>query len=287
MNCTFTIDGLPYSIDVDGRFSWGNEEVLFDDDCPLSGVPWVDRGFVNLPVLGQKQIEEVREGTERIVLRMFRELGIACSAHGFRLEDYHRYVRDSAAHDRVIAKTRNLSLADFPGDLGQVYERIQDETGARFGETNPELGREVLILRISRPRSLDINPPHRDGYLKIWRKTVNVWLPVAGCSTESSLAVLPGSHLWNEKDIYRSEPGEASIEGRTYRVPAIMRTRHGLHMVRPNPRLGEALVFTPFLIHGAAINAAADTTRMSYELRPYVILQPDLAPARPGRDRSA
>ena len=37
-------------------------------------------------------------------------------------------------------------------------------------------------------------------------------------------------------------------------------------MIRPNPKLGEALIFTPFLIHGAAVNNS-DLTRISLELR--------------------
>ncbi|RKE98110.1 hypothetical protein [Ichthyenterobacterium magnum] len=38
-------------------------------------------------------------------------------------------------------------------------------------------------------------------------------------------------------------------------------------MVRPNPKKGEASIFTPFLIHGAAVNKNKDITRVSLELR--------------------
>ena len=38
-------------------------------------------------------------------------------------------------------------------------------------------------------------------------------------------------------------------------------------MIRPNPQNTEALIFTPFLIHGAAVNKNIDITRIALELR--------------------
>ena len=38
-------------------------------------------------------------------------------------------------------------------------------------------------------------------------------------------------------------------------------------MIRPNPNIGQVLAFTPFLIHGCAINWNDNITRFSLELR--------------------
>ena len=57
---------------------------------------------------------------------------------------------------------------------------------------NPKLRKEIIILRLNRPKSLDINPPHRDGYLKIWRNVINLWIPISGCGSLSSLPLIPG-----------------------------------------------------------------------------------------------
>ena len=40
---------------------------------------------------------------------------------------------------------------------------------------------------------------------------------------------------------------------------------NNLEMIRPNPQLGEIIIFTPFLVHGSAINAQTDKTRFSLE----------------------
>ena len=56
--------------------------------------------------------------------------------------------------------------------------------------------------------------------------------------------------------------------GNPYRVPAIGRLRSGpLRMVRAPVRSGQALIFTPYLIHGLAFNQSNQKTRMALELR--------------------
>lgn len=42
-------------------------------------------------------------------------------------------------------------------------------------------------------------------------------------------------------------------------------------MMRPNPALNEALVFTPYLIHGSSVNDNQNQTRVSLELRLYCL----------------
>ena len=79
--------------------------------------------------------------------------------------------------------------------------------------------------------------------------------------------MLPGSHLLPENEILRTESKGAKINGNTYYVPCILKTGAGdLKMIRPNPSEGEALLFSPFLIHGAAVNRS-EHTRVSMELR--------------------
>jgi ectoine hydroxylase-related dioxygenase (phytanoyl-CoA dioxygenase family) len=36
---------------------------------------------------------------------------------------------------------------------------------------------------------------------------------------------------------------------------------------RPDPQAGEVLVFSPYLIHGGAMNFNSDVTRLSLEMR--------------------
>jgi len=158
--------------------------------------------------------------------------------------------------------------------MEKLAEKVSNAIGRKVSPRNRVLetmenspAKEIVQLRISRPHSLDINPLHRDGYLDFYKHTLNIWIPIVGCNEGSSLPLLPGSHLWNEKDVFRTDIRTAKIDGLVYSVPAIVKSNHGLTAIRPNPAFGEMLVFSPYLIHGAAINKNENMTRMSFELR--------------------
>jgi hypothetical protein len=191
-----------------------------------------------------------------------------------QMENYHSIVSTKEMHQEVIKLSRMLKNSDFPIDLDHLSAKISTKMGRRFSPYNRDLfsmldapAKEIVQLRISRPQSLDINPLHRDGYLDFYKNTLNLWIPVVGCNEYSSLPVISGSHLWNEKDVCRTEIRSAKIDGLKYNVPAIVNSHQGLNAVRPNPELGEVLVFTPFLVHGAAFNLNSEMTRMAFELR--------------------
>jgi hypothetical protein len=272
--CSLSIDGRPFSFDVGGEFTWGKDEVLYPASGVLSRTDWHRAGFNVFRLFDDAQQRQLVEGTASIITKIFDELGYEYPAD-FRLENYHKVATTPERHQAVIRRTRFLTNQDFPIDFASVAEKVSRFLARTVSGHNPILAvsenapksREIVILRISRPQSLDINPPHRDGYLDIWKHTVNLWIPVAGCNQNSSLPLIAGSHLWNERDIYRTEAKGASINGLSYHVPAILKSNHGLTMTRPNPAVGEALVFTPFLLHGAAVNLNEDTTRFSFELR--------------------
>ena len=75
----------------------------------------------------------------------------------------------------------------------------------------------------------------------------------------------------SEKKILRTGSSGSKINGKLYRVPSIIKIKNDvINMIRPNPKYGEALIFTPFLIHGSAINLEKNKTRASLELRLHV-----------------
>ncbi|HNP23914.1 MAG TPA: phytanoyl-CoA dioxygenase family protein [Panacibacter sp.] len=269
MLCTFTIDDEPFEVEVTGDFFPGEDKVLFSEKgSVIEDCEWTKSGFTTVPIANDKAFQDLKDNIWSILLSILKGNNIPVDEH-FSLEHYHRYVTTAAWHQSVIEKTRFLRFSDFHIDMDHLMEQFSGAVGKPLQRTNPLLPEEIIIMRISRPDSLDINPFHRDGYLDIWEKVLNVWIPVAGCNSASSLPVLPGSHYWNEKDIIRTAARGASINGLNYNVPAIVSYKDGLHARRPNPKYGEALLFTPFLIHGAALNRQPDTTRVSLELRLY------------------
>jgi hypothetical protein len=266
MNCVLTIDEKVFSYAVEGVIAEGRDEVLFEHyDWTLKNTSWKEDGYQVIDLLNTNQFQCIKDSA-RDVLRHIVSDVTENDTSNLELIDYHKFVNNEQ-HQGVLERTRELRYNDLDIDREHISQRVERELGLPVAENNPFLKREILILRISRPQTLDINPPHRDGYLDVWKRTINLWIPIDGCSRKSSLPVMPGSHLMNEMSVTRTEAQKAKIEGRTYQVPAILKTAAGMNFIRPNPNYGEALIFTPFLLHGSSINEQADETRISLELR--------------------
>jgi hypothetical protein len=250
-----SIDGTPFVWRVDGDFASGRGPALcrIDRDRLLPGLGSEGYRIIDLPAGWAEQMGE----------RAAAQLG--CE-HRELLPSYHLNI-DEARHLQRIEKTRELRLRDFTIRPPCLAELLGERLGVRLTAEVAALGRDHVQLRINRPASTDYNPPHRDGSLPIWANTVNVWIPIAGVDELTSLPIVPGSHRVAEAECWQTRPGGAVIRGRRYHVPAIARLRQRpLEMVRTPVAFGQALVFTPYLIHGLAVNQSAHT-RMALELR--------------------
>lgn len=267
VKCKLHIDNLAHELDVEGDFSLGNDEVLYRSaNSVISACDWEEAGFDVIDLFEKDEFNKLHQSISSTLKAIFAEVKIDIPAN-FKIQDYHRWVSSAAEHHKVISKTRFLTKEDFDLDLDSIAARISKIINHPLGLKNPLLEEEIIILRISRPNSLDINPLHRDGYLDLWQNVLNVWIPIEGCNEQSSLPVAPASHFWNEKFILRTAGKGASINGLTYHVPGIAQYKEDIKLIRPNPKVDQALIFTPFLVHGAAINQNKDTTRLSLELR--------------------
>ena len=266
--CQLFLDEIPYQFEVEGDFFWGEEKLLFDAaDSVISKVPWSNLGYGVVDAFVGDEFEALRKSIRKNILKAFELNEISCNSDSFQLADYHKVITTNEMHLKVIDITRNLTNDDFDFDIDVLAKRFGEILGYPLTSWVEELQKSHIQIRINRPSSLDINPPHRDGYLSYWEDVINVWIPIEGCNKHTSLPVLPGSHLIPENKILRTESKGAKINGNTYYVPCVLKTGEGnLKMIRPNPKEGEALLFTPFLIHGAAVNRS-NSTRISIELR--------------------
>ena len=266
MNCDLRIDGEPFSLEIHGEISKSSDEVLFQKHRDtLAGTPWRDAGYTIIDLFGDSEFEKLKDSVRAELSSIIRKL-TDCDDRELDLQEYHRRVDDDS-HQKVISETRSLSYLSLEIDVDNVCEKVSAALGKSVTSHNDDSRGNVLILRISRPNALDINPPHRDGYQDVWKRTINLWVPISGCEKKSSLPVIPGSHLWPESDLVRTKASSAYIGANRYQVPAILASSAGLHFVRPNPSYGCALMFTPYLVHGSAFNQLEDTTRISLELR--------------------
>ena len=265
--CILFLDNEPFEFSVEGNFFWGEPEVLFQkEDSVISKVSWQEEGFHVVNAFQGSEFEALQQSITKNIIRAFKIHDIPYP-EDFTLKNYHKVVTTNEDHLKVIDITRNLTNEDIEFDIDMLAARFGKELGYELTSYVKELKKSHIQIRINRPSSLDINPPHRDGYLSYWKDVINVWIPIEGCTPATSLPVLPGSHLLPENKILRTESKGAKINGNTYFVPCILKTAAGdLKMVRPNPKEGEALLFSPFLIHGAAVNRS-EHTRVSMELR--------------------
>lgn len=256
---TTRIDGAPFGWEVCGVFSPGRGDAplynaAHDKLHPVVG----DAGHIVTP------LPDGFAAAARDAIRIFlSEWGISSD-----LESYHRHV-DDARHGEIISRSRELKMRELCMDGNALCEELNGRFGIKLNPNIPDLGPDLgnVIVRINRPNSTDFNPPHRDGALSIWRNTVNLWIPIAGCDAQTSLPVAAGSHLWRECDCLQTVAGGASINGNSYKVPALIEYRGAdVNMHRPAVRFGEALLFTPYLLHGAAVNQSSHS-RVSLELR--------------------
>jgi hypothetical protein len=256
------MNGEPLAWKVAGSFDWGQGPAL----CPSVGYPLATSfgsdGYRVVDV-GDDVCATLRDGVARI-------LGVPVD----ELSSYHRQVSDTE-HMRIIDRSRELRFADFGIDATVITDLFEGFSGVRLSPVLPALGRDHVQLRINRPGSTDFNPPHRDAALPAYVNCMNIWLPIAAVDERTSLGIVPGSHQIAESDCWQTARGGATIDGKLYRVPAIAKLRQGaLQMIRAPVRYGQALIFTPYLIHGLAVNNTRDRTRMALEFR-FELVQGD------------
>ncbi|MCK8480125.1 phytanoyl-CoA dioxygenase family protein [Psychroserpens algicola] len=267
--CELFLDGEGYQFEVEGDFFWGESKLLFKtEDNVISKMPWKDEGYAVVNAFSSEDFQRLKKSMENNIIKAIQTCIPNFDASDFQLENYHKIVTTDELHNQVINITRNLENEDFDFDIDALANRFGEILGYKLTSWVEELQKSHVQIRLSRPNSLDINPPHRDGYLSYWEDIINVWIPIVGCNQNSSLPVYPRSHLIPENEILRTASKGAKINGNTYYVPCILETKKGkIEMIRPNPKPGEALIFSPFLIHGSAVNKNENITRISLELR--------------------
>ena len=267
--CKLNIDNQPFSFNVQGDFFWGEEKQMFiKENNIISKTNWMNDGyFIFESAISDEEYKDFYNSTSSAIEKIIKKINPRIDLANYSLNKYHEFITSDEDHQRVINLSRNLSNADLSCDIEKLADKLSHHIGYKLSTFIKELKKSHVQIRISRPNSLDINPPHKDSYLSYYENILNIWLPISGCNEKTSLPVVPKSHLISEKDIYRTGNQGAIINKNKYMVPCILKTRQGeLNMIRPNPRYGDALIFSPSLIHGAAFNLSNET-RVSLELR--------------------
>lgn len=262
---TYSIDGHAFEYTVDAELAAPeNRVLLLEDDDLTKACSWHKTGYGAVTAWGEDLTNELKDTLQEFIAERVEE--VCERKFTLPLEQYHTFVSNDE-HMELVGEFKQLPITArnlLPLDI--LDEHISDVLGTRVTCYNPRIERYGCSLRIVRPTSHDNNPLHKDVWLDRLRHAVNLYIPLAGSGPKTSLSLIPGSHYWNESDMQRTQD-HCAVNGLTYTVPSVVASVHGLNMVRPPLAGNEILVFSPYLIHGGAVNISGDITRMSLEMR--------------------
>ncbi|MGV3502470.1 MAG: phytanoyl-CoA dioxygenase family protein [Adhaeribacter sp.] len=263
----YQVENKTLDMKVEGPSAFGADQVLFlQEDNLIAHTNWQQKGFTLIDLFEPNTFDRLLAGLRSLLLSNLQALGLPL-AEDFNLEHYHHLTaRFPEAHLQLIHKTRVLDYSLFPIPIADLIARIEKEVRIPLTVRNPSNGEYIFNFRIVRPGTSDFNPLHRDAWHGELKGCLNLYLPVAGSNEHSSLCLIPGSHYWPEAAVARTLQG-AVMNERRYTVPGLTHTDKPLELIRPNPRGRQAMLFTPYLIHGGAANLNPDTTRISVEIR--------------------
>ena len=232
-----------------------------EDQNLLEKIPENKDGFLTREFADFKSFEQIQSAVLQFLIDQF-ELDLDT----FNLEENLLGLDDDHFKEKVQHIYKGIGFDSLPISSLDLEEWASDIVKQKlclnYFETKPHLS-----IRIVRPDRTDYNPPHRDIYIKRLRNCLNSFMPIYGVNKLSSLSLLKGSHLWNESRTERTKLNPI-IDGISYNVPALLRMQNGekLKLIRPNVNDGEIMLFSPYLVHGGAINLSKKT-RISLEFR--------------------
>lgn len=252
---------------IDGEVQVPDDRVLLASSLDLTaGTAWADAGYVVAPFLAAPEQERLRAGLEELVREAVRATGLPVPAHAPMTAYHHLIGDDQARHLAVVQQLKEIQQVRLPVPVSAVEARVAQLCGRPVQAHNPFEELEVFHLRLVRPGRSDNNPLHRDVWLPDYDDCINIYVPVCGSTPQSSLSLVPGSHWWPESRTGRTQGG-AVYNGATYTVPGVTSSPTELQLIRPNPGAEQVLLFSPYLLHGGAVNLNPDETRISLEMR--------------------
>lgn len=262
----YTINNIVIEYNPEGEVTYGDKTILLNQAHDLTKLTsWHNRGYSVEKLFDDRLTRILRDNSIGLLKNVWSDVGLNVP-DDFDPSNYHRLVADDENHLKAVNQTKLISINNFPVDIYFLEKRISDLLNEDLVTRNPFDGQRVFHFRVVRPNKGDNNPLHRDVWLEDYAECINLYIPLVGSNENSSLVILPESHLWPESVVERTRNG-ARIDGKLYNVPAVTSINKDYQLVRPNPREDEVLIFSPYLIHGGAVNLNQDLTRISIEVR--------------------
>lgn len=268
MRVKYTLGEKDIELELNGATFTGSEDILLlQDENLIENTLWKEEGFHIVDFIEESDFQTIKIGLKKIIIELIIEEGGKIDEN-FELERYHLYV-DNDIHLRIAKKIQSgWNINEFPIEFEIINERISDVIGMQVSAKAKHIELNNFFLRIVRPENFqDNNPPHRDVWIDRLRDAINIYAPICGSNKHSALGLIPGSHLFKESEIERTAAG-AILNGTLYSVPCVISVKGEQPcLIRPNPEENQALLFSPYMVHGGGYNFNKNTTRMSLEVR--------------------
>lgn len=263
----YRVNNITLSYNAAGETTRGEEKILLHHAVDLTaGQPWHPSGFTIADLFDDQTYSDFKHAVSDQLTLLWRKAGLNIP-DDFSPDQYHCVADVWEKHQRAINETRLLQAKEFPTGVDQIEKRISEICGVALVAKNyPYDNQSVFHYRIVRPNTTDNNPLHRDVWLDDYRDCINIYIPIAGSNERSSLIIFPGSHLWPESQVTKTISG-AVINHVKFNVPAVTEIHGTFNATRPDPKQNQVLVFSPYLIHGGAVNLNTEQTRISIEMR--------------------
>lgn len=260
-----TIGSEQYEYQVEGDSFTDQPRRLIDRDDDLSkDTDWHEKGYTVEQLFDDTTYLDFHQTITQVLIDKLNTADIAISRDD--LSTYHTHLNNYDQHLEVIEKTKLIEGTEIDVFFDKIETRVSQICGAPVQSIKPMNGERVFHFRIIRPNQKDFNPLHKDGWMDELKDCINLYIPICGSNERSSLILAEGSHLLSENTFIRTKQG-AKMNGIQFNVPGLIASNADLNFIKPNPKLNEILVFSPYLIHGGAMNLNTDQTRISLEMR--------------------
>lgn len=222
-------------------------------------------GFLISRFWTDAECEVLKEHTFSSIYSLLSEW-VPSSRDKYPLEQYHLWSKDlGIPHEQVFTTTRrhgalegkvrdvllNPAVVHTLADLG--LKSFRCTAGPVEKPEDRPLG-----FRIVRPHLEDAVHLHAEGWYGAGTESmINLWLPILGFDRDSTLCLVPGSHV---RDYATVQPSGKFMARR------LAETVEEADVLRPALAPGTGILFGSKLLHGAARNLSY-STRISLEVR--------------------
>ena len=260
-----TVGHEQYVYEVKGKPFVDDHTRLIDQDEDLTKHSnWHKKGFTIRKLFDESTFNGFRQHITKILLRKFKNSEIILDANS--ICQYHTKIKNYDQHLAVVENTKLIGSAELSPYFEKLEHLVSEICGIPVQSIKPLNNERVFHFRVVRPNQKDFNPLHKDGWMDELKGCINLYIPICGSNEKSSLILAEGSHLLTEDNFTRTKDG-ALMNDVQFNVPGLISSKKNLNFVKPNPGLNEILVFSPYLIHGGAMNLNTDETRISLEMR--------------------